>query len=504
MGRGEGFGDQESGWKDRLTIPHPGSKPTASEPEVTPVVSTGFRDLGRPEDFTPAEPKRGFERPIPAGLPSDITLEEIAAITAAAAAFGNPTAPPPFPTVSTVPEESHPPADTVSKSEAASSRAEQDYSPADEPTESSASEPAATETAEEPAATFASGTQIDAVAEAPSAAPETVAENHLAEAAAPKTEPRSEPEAAVTTETTGAAHTDAEVLAALASLGTPGLDLTLQTATASVAIPELAAIGAAVTGPRWIAESVPLADDESTFVLEREMEKAYAAFAAADAARAVFAAATVEIAQPAGSVEHSPLAQANSAVAMSESPVAAAAELKSEEPTAPVTPVAEPMTNAVAESAAASQTAASAPEAAYAATASAGSGTTESSRVETTLPATPSERAPSTIEEEFDRQREAELAAAWQNWKHIRQSILGSQVASSPVEAESNETQSPETSPAKTKTEAEPEPPAAAAPAEPPSAAATDSDAISSIVDNMLAELKPKLMEEIAKKLHKS
>ena len=45
------------------------------------------------------------------------------------------------------------------------------------------------------------------------------------------------------------------------------------------------------SGPRWIAEPVPLMDDEATLILEQEMEKAYAAFAAADAFQMNFASA---------------------------------------------------------------------------------------------------------------------------------------------------------------------------------------------------------------------
>src|SRR5438128_5271704 len=86
---GERFGNAETGWKNRIIIPSPTARPEESEP-VPHVTSTGtaFRDLGRGEDFKPAEVKSVFERPIPAGLPADITPEEIAAITAAAAAFG--------------------------------------------------------------------------------------------------------------------------------------------------------------------------------------------------------------------------------------------------------------------------------------------------------------------------------------------------------------------------------------------------------------------------------
>src|ERR1700693_4276257 len=90
---GERFGNAETGWKNRIIIPSSGAKPEESEP-VPHVTNSGtaFRDLGRGEDFKPAEVKSSFERPIPIGLPPDITSEEIAAIAAAAAAFEKPVA----------------------------------------------------------------------------------------------------------------------------------------------------------------------------------------------------------------------------------------------------------------------------------------------------------------------------------------------------------------------------------------------------------------------------
>ncbi len=81
---GERFGDKETGWKTRLTIPGPNLKPP-SEAEAPETIAGPARDLDRGET-APVEVK-GFERPIPAGLPADITPEEIAAITAAAASF---------------------------------------------------------------------------------------------------------------------------------------------------------------------------------------------------------------------------------------------------------------------------------------------------------------------------------------------------------------------------------------------------------------------------------
>ncbi len=93
---GADFGDKETGWKNRLTIPGPNAKARPAEAEAPPEVVAGpSRDFARSESGKPADLKQEFERPIPAGLPADITPEEIAAITAAAASFdgkaGHPT-----------------------------------------------------------------------------------------------------------------------------------------------------------------------------------------------------------------------------------------------------------------------------------------------------------------------------------------------------------------------------------------------------------------------------
>ncbi len=86
----DSFGDSESGWKDRLRFPS--GAPKAPEPEPEVEVATpkrkGFRDLLRRDSHKKAESGEKFERPIPAGLPHDITPEEIAAITAAAEKVG--------------------------------------------------------------------------------------------------------------------------------------------------------------------------------------------------------------------------------------------------------------------------------------------------------------------------------------------------------------------------------------------------------------------------------
>ena len=85
----ESFGDTETGWKNRLTIPPPPPRATESEGQIPQVASSVVRELWRDQQSKPVDPKQEFERPVPAGLPPDITPEEIAAITAAAASFGS-------------------------------------------------------------------------------------------------------------------------------------------------------------------------------------------------------------------------------------------------------------------------------------------------------------------------------------------------------------------------------------------------------------------------------
>src|SRR2546430_13350526 len=74
----EQFGDRETGWKDRLNVPAPGQK---TEQLTAPPSSTESREPERAQDFQPPQ----IEHPLSAGLPPDITAEELAAIQAAAA-----------------------------------------------------------------------------------------------------------------------------------------------------------------------------------------------------------------------------------------------------------------------------------------------------------------------------------------------------------------------------------------------------------------------------------
>ena len=501
---GDRFGDRETGWKNRLTIPGPNVRPTQGETETRETVAGPARDFDRSEAATLVEARQEFERPIPAGLPADITPEEIAAITAAAASFDGKAA---HPTV--IPEGSA--SDAVASMQAASA----------ETTAMHAGEPGV------PAATLASATEsepaapVEVVAEATPAAadvgPEVVAgsevargEEHPATIEPPATaaETDSVPQAASEAQGHEAGKSsggDAEVMAAIASLapsngnGHGGESVPASGANGSgQAVPvamSSVAVGAGMTGPRWIAESVAVALEESAPTLEQEMELASAAKVAAETARNDFAGATaVEVQAPVPMIE-----VVEPAVAAAVSVAEAVANTES----VPAPAVAETV---LAESSLVQSTEPDVPkeESAFAAAAAAGSSSdhvpameavssaTVSPEISASAPVASGEAAP---------QREAELAAAWQNWKQIRESFVSAQPQTPVGEAPAAEASTPQE-----------EAPAPADPAEAeaetaeveaaPSEAPGESTAIASIVDTMLAELRPKLVEEIAKKMN--
>ena len=101
--------------------------------------------------------------------------------------------------------------------------------------------------------------------------------------------------------------------------------------------------------------------------------------------------------------------------------------------------------------------------------------------------------------EEGEKHREAELAAAWQNWKQIRESIVGSGITAQIADVAAAELKAVDQPAEPPATQTEPESENTTAPSSSDSKA--ESAAIASIVDSVLAELKPKLVEEIARKM---
>ena len=99
----------------------------------------------------------------------------------------------------------------------------------------------------------------------------------------------------------------------------------------------------------------------------------------------------------------------------------------------------------------------------------------------------------------------SEAAAAWENWQHIRETVMNGQTATAIAETVAQAAATLQAEPI-----AQPAPASPAQESSPlaPSLAESspsemEANALASIVDSVLAELKPKLMEEIAKKLKK-
>jgi CheY-like chemotaxis protein len=106
-----------------------------------------------------------------------------------------------------------------------------------------------------------------------------------------------------------------------------------------------------------------------------------------------------------------------------------------------------------------------------------------------------------------DKVRAAEMAAAWSHWQEVRQSIVGSGLADQITDvaaaaARANVTDSEKSLQASATTpESLPASSQESAPLQQAAPTKTDSSSIASIVDSVLAELKPRIVEEIAKKL---
>jgi len=207
------------------------------------------------------------------------------------------------------------------------------------------------------------------------------------------------------------------------------------------------------TTQRWVAENVPLSAEEASIALEQEMQQAQSAVAAREA----------EIHQAA-------YAEPQSTDPQIEEP-------RAEEPRPEETKIEEPKqdeSEAVAAEPVTSETAG----AAFAATAAAGS-SSDAIAVsgDSSLPETPVV---------------SEAAAAWQNWQQIRDSVMRPQqtagIAEAIVQAAQASAAVQETSPSSPTTPSS-------------TTSALEGAALASIVDSVLAELKPKLMEEIAKKM---
>jgi hypothetical protein len=257
-----------------------------------------------------------------------------------------------------------------------------------------------------------------------------------------------------------------------------------------------AAVVESYSGPRWVAESVSLSADDTAFPLEREMQKSLAAGAAYNAGLEAAAAQkqgeTKELVATSDSstAANEPAASVPAAETKIAENSEASSEIKPEIKNAEIPVSAElPVIAAPAETQVielvGEVVVPSRPEA-YAAAASMGSAASESSAPETRTAAV----AEDSVHTATGKQQ---LADAWEQWQNVRETVLSSPVTEqiTEVAAASLKNALPVESFAKGPIDIEAR--EMAAPSNP--------TAIASIVDSVLAELKPRLMEEIAKKM---
>jgi len=498
------FGDSETGWKNRLSIPPPHAKPRESEPEERPAAVASVQHAAGTEGPQPAEMKSGLEEALLSSLPQDVTAEEIAAIKAAAAAFNTPS-------------DAFTPRMRRVGDQSETSTHGSDAKSEELPLESVASTESGTGTA-----TFASVSEtrveaapeiVPAVSQVESAGSneETPAAESMAlvdgagqEVTPPAAMvPESSDRSVLQNVTESRNLADEEVTAALASLAPAkgnGDAAAIDGEAAKwgfaardrFSVTMAAAVGAQeFNGPRWIAESVSVMEDEATLILEQEMERAYASFAAADAARMSFSPTESNVSLPVAGVPAANASSSTESFSNSDS-----GESKPPEPSvqtaaeAELPALAAPSTEAVSESTLAEVKESSA----YAAAASAGPSTTEATMA-VEAPSSPSPRVESSecvlpAPEPGEPHGESELAAAWANWRHIRESVIGSQLGSKVADTIA------ELKPSSGDAQPDSQP-------EGSSTSGEETNEISNIVDSVLADLKPKLMAEIAKKMGK-
>jgi CheY-like chemotaxis protein len=479
------YGDEESGWKARIKIPK--GTPLEAEPgPAEPIAPTNLHQVRGEEEEPKSVPATAsamvpvVERPIPAGIPQDITPDEIAAISAAAARV------------------------TMGLSvgqefERMASRAQS----------------AARETAERTAQ--ASGMKSAPATDSATASPAIETRPESAPAEITRTEPPEKATQGQPATQAGPASKRVEADAIESDNGNHA---------ASEPVPEpatVAVVGAydgvtIAAGHRWIAEEVPVDAQDAVLVLEREMHKAYAAFAAAEhgtttpyeaapidrtdepmfasmAPPPIGSPVPVEIAKPEeteGPSEISPQRERPLAMAASASGQEARPAEISKPPAAPFpTPAADIEESGHAVAAFGGPQPFVGPEP-QAEVASADSG---SEPVSEASVSSPQSRHLNHAE------MAAATAAAWANWKETRGEPAAEHVPANDLQNPSEEFKAAKG----LKEEAaqtEPQAHARAAAASADSSSSTDTN-LSSIVDSMLAELKPKLMAELAKKLEK-
>ncbi len=522
--------NKETGWEKRIAFPLKKSK-SAEKEDDSETYNSGKPDLRdviekdekqKEEPSKPAEDRLQVAAIAPADLPKDVTPEELAALAAAAAQVQAKLAAVDL-------EKAHSEADTaitdgVAKTEENSEAVAEVKSWRPSEAKWDASSPAS------PAA------KVDEAESSRESAGATFAEgaNEEIAGAAPPTrdEYRKHSLSAV-------AGRDAEVMAAIAALepaNGKAWDTASSTHETEKAAEDLSPVAATaealttVTGPRWTALPVATNEDEATLSLEHEMHKAYAAFAAADAGHSTLISSVpvgpsiatpnsreeIETAQTAAA-ESAPASTAEQTTPAAEMPLVSATEtaLLVNENAHETTAQAAPEMPQAVESQPATRIAETAPpeesaeHAAPEAEDASGTNTFESASVPELASAVAEltagwNNSDDSGTQETTQKKDSELAAttvaAWASWRQIRETA-DSGASENPERAKDLAVENP---PA-----AEPESAAMAvaagaekSPEEGSAADSTDeAKNIASLVDSVMAELRPKIVAEISKKL---
>jgi CheY-like chemotaxis protein len=448
------YGDLEKGWKNRLKIPVPQSH--APDLEM--------------EEQAEAEPRKADARkeppPVetPAAVPRDITPEEIAAINAAAAAFGTPIVEPAAEAGAT-----H--VDPVREPAAKAEEATPEVIAENQVAATFATATSAEETQAEPEPVDA-----EQKSELPVVEEVTAEVAEMATSAAPKIQPEvtippEEIAIASPADTLPKAEERDDFAAALESLAPAN----------GHGVPQQ------FSSPRWTAELVAVTDAESALILEQEMQKALAAMAVMNAGETGQSSSAPE-APALNSMEDArqELVEAPTEHAIAQNVEAeASTSLMAAMINQTALPTLSDLVDSVLPRASAEDPTTEPQGAAFAAVAAVGGDAISQSPVPSEVPPV----APSRTNAD-ERQRESELAAAWESWKHIRESVvepqIKSEVSNTPAEApapEAAQVSSPQT--------------------ESDDESGGQEESVASIVDSVLADLKPRLMEEISRKMGK-
>ncbi|MFZ0278685.1 MAG: response regulator [Candidatus Sulfotelmatobacter sp.] len=483
--------DADNGWKSRIGFP---KKKTEAEEKVADEASIS-NSVEKVSKNTNEETRRE-EKPVeasldvaalaPAGLPKDVTPEEVAAIAAAAAQMQM---------VASAIRQEHQASATSGTDAKSTPTSQPSLEHAADRTESNP--PSAADVSRDAASPVATEAKLETVSDKKE---ESKAADTAGEPAAVEVHRRRKGDVSPDVRTPDARIEDAQ-----------DVPVTMAATAESV-------VAASAGGSRWTAVSVALEGSESAISLDHEMQKAYAAVAAAGSAgiaaipQPVSAPALPETPttisnpvpdpvpepEPARNIasvdaEQKPVAPSEPAAVASSSEAAAPALLAAvntpfeasaeasgtvafsqsrQEPAQDLKPQPEP---AIAEAVAVPRR----------------EETVENPAVET---------AP---EPKLDSETVKNTAAAWATWRQVHDSSQGNEVAETHAKENDKEVDQPESAPPDTAARA------VAAGAEQllqEAAAATqdgDQSNVASIVDSVLADLRPKLMEEINRKMSK-